>query len=97
MTRRMNLNYVGDAALLRPGYAFPGGADLNGLSPTLILNSRNDRLRQSGDAFADELRAASVIVDQETVPTIHGFLNSPGRQNYALGVRRMRDWLASHG
>lgn len=96
MLRKMNLNYVGDPALLVPGYAFPGGANLTGLPPTLILDARNDRLRLSGNAFADELRAAGVEVHQDVVPGVHGFFNAPRTDRYAHGMRELSAWLAKH-
>jgi acetyl esterase len=97
MTTRMNVNYVGDEALLRPGYAFPGRANLHGLPPTLILNARNDRLRKSGDTFADELRAAGVDVGYDVVESSHGFLNAPRKHAYARGMRVVEEWLRRHG
>jgi len=96
MTRRMNLNYVGDESLMRPGYAFPGGADLRDLPPTLIVNSRNDRLRRSGDAFADELRAAGVEVRREVIASTHAFLNTPKTAGYAEGIGYITEWLDRH-
>ena len=97
MTERMNLNYVGNETLLAPGIAFPGGADLRGLAPTLVVNSRNDRLRQSGDTFADELRAADVKVENHVIPGAHAFLNFPKSVGYAIGLGFIRDWLDRHG
>jgi acetyl esterase len=97
MTRRMHLNYVGDESLLRPGYAFPGGADLRGLPPVLVMNASNDRLRQSGDTFADELRAAGVDVEQQTVRAMHGFLDRPKSPAYAEGIAAVEAWLTKHG
>jgi acetyl esterase/lipase len=96
MTRRMNLNYVGDESLLVPGYAFPGGADLHDFPPTLLLNSRNDRLRKSGDAFADELRDAHVEVDNEVLEGIHGFLGATRSGAYSAGLQLITEWLAAH-
>ena len=94
MTGRMNLNYVGDAALLAPGYAFPGGADLHGLPPTLVLNVRGDRLRRSGDAFADELAVAGVHVDRHEFRTIHGFLGARRLAAHRAALTLIGDWLA---
>lgn len=96
MTRRMNLNYVGDESLLVPGYAFPGGADLRGLPPTLVVNSRNDRLRRSGDSFADELRDARVEVENVTLDGIHGFLGATRTRAHAAAIALMTAWLAAH-
>ncbi len=96
MLRRMNLNYVGEPALLTPGYAFPGGADLHDFPPTLVLDARNDRLRRSGHAFADELRAVGTQVREVVVPAHHGFLNTPRKAAFAEGLREITSWLATH-
>ncbi len=94
MVRSMNLNYVGRADLLVPGDAFPGGSDLSGFPPTLLLGAENDRLRASGRAFAGELAAAGVPVHSETVAkTVHGFLDNPGRPAFATAVARVVAWL----
>ena len=77
--RVLELNYVGDAALLAEAYAFPGGHDIRGLARTTIVNAGRDRLRASGEAFAAELAVAGVdvAVAQER-DADHGFLNLPG-------------------
>ena len=96
MVRRIALNYVGDPALLVPGYAFPSGADLTGLPPTLSMDASNDRLRESGQAFADELRAAGTDVTYTVVTGTHGFLGASGRRKYADGMRQLAAWLREH-
>jgi acetyl esterase len=96
MVRRMNLNYVGGEAAMVPGAAFPGGADLTGFPATLVLDAQNDRLRKSGDAFARELRAASRDVGQITIPAMHGFLNSPKKQQFADAMASVQAWLEAH-
>jgi len=93
MTRSMNLNYVGDDALLGPGYAFPGGSDLRGLPPTLIMDASNDRLRASGALFAQELRESRVQVRQLTVKGLHGFLSIPRTRSFRQGVDELHSWL----
>jgi acetyl esterase/lipase len=77
--RVLELNYVGDPALLAEAYAFPGGHDLRGLARTTIVNAGRDRLRASGEAFGAELALAGVdvAVSQER-DADHGFLNLPG-------------------
>jgi acetyl esterase/lipase len=77
--RVLELNYVGEPALLAEPYAFPGGHDLRGLPPTTIVNAGRDRLRASGEAFAAELAVAGVdvAVSQERGAD-HGYLNHPG-------------------
>lgn len=94
MLRRMNLNYVGDPEMLGPGLAFPGGSDLTGLPPTLIMDADNDRLRASGTAFAAELRAAGVEVRETTVRALHGFLAVPRSAAFRTGTREIEHWLS---
>jgi acetyl esterase/lipase len=96
MTRRMNLNYVGDPALLVPGYAFPGGADLHDFPPTLILDAKNDRLRRSGHAFAEELRNAGTDVREVVVDTHHGFLGATKSAAFAQGIHELTSWLRAN-
>jgi acetyl esterase len=94
MITRICLNYVGDPALMVPGYALPGGGDLRGLPPTLLLNAQNDRLSISGEAFARELTAAGVTVHDEIVPGAgHGFLNSPRKSHFEPRMRQIDLWL----
>jgi len=77
-TTAINRNYLGDAVDDR-GYAFPGGRDLTGYPPTLIVNADRDRLRASGEAFAAELALAGVDVSVARMPgALHGFLNEVG-------------------
>lgn len=93
---RMNLNHVGDPALLADPYAFPGGHDVSGLPPTLILNSDRDSLRSSGEAYADELRAAGVdITCLFEVDTTHGHLNRPELPGALASLSTMAAWLLS--
>ena len=96
MLRRMNLNYAGDPALLVPGYAFPGGADVHDFPPTLIMDSANDRLRRSGHAFAAELRAVGTEVREIVLPGTHAYLNAPRSEGYIRGVAELIDWLKAH-
>lgn len=77
-TRAVNRNYLGDASPDDP-YAFPGGHDMRGLCPTLIVTADRDRLRSSAQAFAAELALAGVDVSLERQPgVLHGFLNEIG-------------------
>lgn len=74
----INRNYLPDG--IDPhGYAFPGGHDLTGLPPVLIVNAELDSLRASAEAFAAELARASVdvhLVRQRGA--MHGYLNEIG-------------------
>ncbi|MCU1413104.1 MAG: esterase/lipase [Microbacteriaceae bacterium] len=94
MITRICLNYVGDPALMVPGYALPGGGDVHGLPPTLLLNAQNDRLSISGEAFARELTTAGVTVHDEIVPGAgHGFLNSPRKRDFTERMTMVDTWL----
>jgi acetyl esterase len=97
MVRRIFLGYVGDPALFVPGYAAPGGADLHAFPATLSLDAENDRLRASGHAFADDLRAAGVEVHEEVVPSArHGFLNAYKKAPFIDSMRTVDAWLRAH-
>ncbi|HEY5223793.1 MAG TPA: alpha/beta hydrolase [Microbacteriaceae bacterium] len=94
VTFAMNLNYVGDEALLADPYAFPGGHDLTGLPPTFILNSDHDSLRSSGEAYASELAMAGVdVLVLREDGTRHGHLNDPQNPAAWLSIERMSAWL----
>jgi acetyl esterase len=96
-SRMLNLNYVGDPQALADPYAFPGGHDVRGLPPTLIVTAGPDRLRSSAEAFAAELAVASVDVSivQER-GFAHGFLNEAGNpaalRTVARFARALTDW-----
>lgn len=75
----INRNYLPDADDPDAAYAFPGGHDVAGLPPVLIVNAELDSLRPSGEAFAAELARASVdvrVVRQRGA--MHGYLNEIG-------------------
>jgi acetyl esterase len=96
--RVLELNYVGDPALLAEPYAFPGGHDVRGLPPTTIVNAGPDPLRASGEAFAAELAVAGVdvAVSQER-GFGHGFLNHPGEAAALRTVARFARALETEG
>jgi acetyl esterase len=94
-TRSLSLNYVGDPAELANPYAFPGGHDVRGLPPTLIVTAGRDRLRPSGEAFAAELAVAGVdvaIVQERGFD--HGFLNEVGNPAALRTITRFASALA---
>ncbi|MDF3140444.1 MULTISPECIES: alpha/beta hydrolase [unclassified Streptomyces] len=73
----MTANYLGGTPDPH-GYAFPAGAVLDGLCPTLVLDAEYDDLRASSEAFAAALVKSGVPVRHVTVPgVLHGFLNLP--------------------
>ena len=79
MVRSATENYLGTSdSVPVPGYAMPAGAELDGLGPTLVLNSEYDELRASGEAFSALLAASGVDVEQVKIHgMLHGFLNLP--------------------
>jgi acetyl esterase/lipase len=80
-TGAINRNYAGgvDPAELSEPYAFPGGRDMTGLFPTLIVTADRDRLRASAEAFASELALAGVNVRLVRLRgALHGYLNEVG-------------------
>jgi acetyl esterase len=92
--RWMARTYVGRDNLDRLKEALPGGADLTGFPPTVIVNSERDTLRASGEAFADELKAHDVRVSVECEPvTGHGHLNRPGEPAFDRSIARFASWL----
>lgn len=92
--RRMNHNYTGSIAGMADPRAFPGGHDLAGFPPTLMLDADRDALRASGTAFASDLRGAGVSLQYEIIPdTTHGFFNRPGTAGYDAAAAVLVDWL----
>jgi acetyl esterase len=85
-------NYLGGPLSSADGYAFPAGAILDGLCPTLVLNAEYDHLRASGEAFTAALAMAGVDVCQVTIRgMLHGFLNLPAE---VQPVRHCLDLIA---
>jgi acetyl esterase len=91
---RMNLSYVQRAEALAEAYAFPGGHDVAGLPPALILNGDADSLRASGQRFAAELAVSGVDVTVVREPgTTHGHLNEPHNPAAPRSIARIVHWL----
>lgn len=77
VTRALNANYLGDAAA-DERCAFPGGHDVRGVAPALIVSADHDELRPSAEAYAGDLVRGGVDVSYVREPQIiHGFLNMP--------------------
>jgi acetyl esterase len=95
-TRAMNDNYLGHDRGPDSPYAFPGGQDLRGLPPTMIVTSDRDALRGSGEAYAAELAAAGTdvyLVREDG--TRHGHLNQPLEPGRARSLARITTWLTA--
>ncbi|MCK0118600.1 alpha/beta hydrolase [Isoptericola sp. S6320L] len=98
VVRAMNDNYLGHDRGSESPYAFPGGTDLRGLPPTLIVNSDHDALRSSGEAYAAELAAAGTDVSLVREDgTFHGHLNQPDDPGCARSLARIAAWLTVDG
>ena len=92
--RAVNLNYVGDSAMLDDPVAFPANGHPAGLPPVYILNAEADDLRSSGEAFAGQLEAAGVAVRLEFEPqTVHGYLDDPELPAAIKSIDRIAGWL----
>lgn len=93
---RMNRNYAGRIEAMADPFAFPGGHDLRGMPPTLVLDADRDSLRASGERFATELADGGVDVRHDIVPeSTHGFFNRPGEAAFDDGIARAIRWLAA--
>ncbi|MFI8778127.1 alpha/beta hydrolase [Brachybacterium paraconglomeratum] len=94
---RMNLNYAGSEELLHRDGTFPGGGDVHGLPPVLLLDAEADGLRSSGESLGAELIASGVAVSQQVVAgTGHGFLDKPRTTAFRDGVHRIAAFLDDH-
>ena len=92
----INRNYLRDREDDPHGYAFPGGHDLAGLPPVLMVNAELDSLRASGEAFAGELAAASVDVQVVRARgAMHGYLNEVGDPAAELTLRLLQNAVAA--
>ncbi|MBP2266325.1 acetyl esterase/lipase [Pseudarthrobacter sp. PvP004] len=90
----MNRNYAGSLHEMSNSFAFPGGHDLTGLPPTLLVDADRDSLRASGTEFARDLTRAGVPVDYEAIDNAtHGFLDRPGTKHFDAGLAAMLRWL----
>ncbi|KRC63162.1 hypothetical protein ASE14_00990 [Agromyces sp. Root81] len=89
----MNRNYAGSQLALTDRIAFPGGHDLDGFPPTLMINADRDAMRASGDQFATELIAAGVDVEHHVLPeTRHAFLNRPRLDAFTTAIDLIASW-----
>lgn len=90
-----NRNYAGSRRALAHRHAFPGGHDLRGFPPSLLVDAEYDTMRASGDRFAAELAGADVDVEHHVLPgTRHAFLNTPRLAEFDTAIARIVAWSA---
>lgn len=90
-------NYVGGPLASADVYAMPGHADdLRGLPPTLIVNCEFDRLRASGERFAEQLREAGTPTTVLTAAgALHGHINRPWMPQAQQSYADMASWIVA--
>ncbi|MFG2004914.1 alpha/beta hydrolase [Spirillospora sp. NPDC048911] len=68
-------NYVPDTSMRRAADISPlRAADLTGLPPAVVLTAEHDVLRDEGEAYAERLRAAGIVVTHRRFTgQMHGF------------------------
>lgn len=88
---RANRNLVGREA--STDAAFPGGQDLSGFPPVLMVDAEHDMMRSSGDRFVAELRSADADVERHVLPGArHAFLNRPGTPDSDAALDLVTAW-----
>ena len=94
IVRNLSLNYVGAEDRFDDPEAFPGSADVRGLSPVLVIDAEVDGLRATGERFAEQLAEAGVVFELHTEPsTEHGYLNEPSSPATPSSVDRIIRWI----
>ena len=79
--------------LSRPD-AFPGGHDLAGFPPSLVVDADRDAMRASGSRFARELAEAGVETEYRVLPgSSHAFLNRPNDPAFTRGIDLVSEWM----
>ncbi len=94
LLRLVRATYFKDASRRTEPYASPLLAEsVDGLAPAVVFTAERDALRAEGDAYADRLAKAGLLVEHRVVP---------GRDHYFLDgddpvqARGLLDVLASH-
>ncbi|NYF12478.1 acetyl esterase/lipase [Pseudoclavibacter sp. JAI123] len=94
----MNLNYAGSEEVLPLPDAFPGGHDLSGFPPCLVVDADRDAMRASGSLFARELAEAGVDTEYRVPPgSTHAFLNRPRDPAFTRGIDLISEWMRGLG
>jgi acetyl esterase len=94
-----NRNYAGSKLALTERSAFPGGHDLRGFPPAIMVDADRDAMRASSEKFAAELIAAGAEVERHVLPdTRHAFLNRPQLPEFTATIEQIVAWaLARRG
>ena len=99
-TRAINAGYLAGASPDEV-YAFPGGHDLSGMPPTMVVTAERDRLRTSGEVFAADLAAGGVDVALvKERGALHGYLNEvgdPAAERTIARMARVLERIDTHG
>ena len=89
----MNLNYAGSRAAMLEAFAFPGGHEVSGFPPSLLVDAERDIMRASGSEFAKELGNAGVPVEYHVMEGAgHAFLHRPRDPAFPKGIRLIAEW-----
>lgn len=90
----LNRTYAGSAHALGQPDAFPGGHDLTGFPPTLLIDADRDSLRASGESFAQELQEAGIPTEYHVVAeALHAFFDRPGDPAFGEGITLLIRWI----
>ena len=91
-----NRNYAGSQRALAERTAFPGGHDLRGFPPVIMVDADRDAMRASSERFAAELVAAGAEIERHVLSdTRHAFLNRPQLPEFAVAIDRIASWALS--
>ena len=93
---RMNRNYSGRIEAMADPFAFPGGHDLRGMPPALVLDADRTRSAPPANASRPSWQMAAPTSPTTSCPNPdHGFLGiRAGTPAFDDGIRRATWWLA---
>ena len=89
----MTAHYAGIRVGMSQPFAFPGGHDVSGFPPTLLVDADHDAMRASGGQFGRELEQAGVDTEYHVIPDVdHAFLNRPDDPGFTAAIALIADW-----
>jgi len=92
----LSLNFAGSEEALADPHAFAALGRAEGFPPTFILVCEHDELRPSGEAFAEQLRAAGVDLALRLEPGAdHGHINEPADPTALPTVEAIAAWIGA--